>query len=96
MKALYKPFGLLLSVLGGVIAGALFKRAWRAVKHEDDSPDAKDLDRGWPEILASAAVQGAVFGTVKAVTDRTGAKGFARATGVWPGNTESKTQRRTD
>lgn len=47
MKALYKPFGLLLSVLAGVLAGTLFKRAWRAVRHEDDSPDAKDLDRGW-------------------------------------------------
>jgi Protein of unknown function (DUF4235) len=94
VKAVYKPFGLLLSVLGGVIAGALFKRAWRAVKHEDDSPDAKDLDRGWAEILAAAAVQGAVFGTVKAITDRAGATGFARATGVWPGNTESKAQRK--
>jgi len=31
MKALYQPFGLLFSVLGGVIAGALFKRMWRVV-----------------------------------------------------------------
>jgi len=88
MKALYQPFGLLFSVLGGVIAGALFKRMWRAVTHEDDAPDAKDLERGWGEIVAAAAVQGAIFGTVKAVVDRAGAKGFERATGTWPGNTE--------
>ena len=88
MKALYQPFGLLFSVLGGVIAGALFKRMWRAVTHEDDGPDAKDLERGWGEIVAAAAVQGAIFGTVKAVVDRAGAKGFERATGTWPGNTE--------
>ena len=30
-RVLYKPLGLLVSVLGGVIAGALFKRVWKAV-----------------------------------------------------------------
>jgi predicted metal-dependent enzyme (double-stranded beta helix superfamily) len=88
MKALYKPIGLLFSVLGGIVAGALFKQLWRAVAGEDDSPDAKDRERGWGEIVSAAAVQGAVFGTVKALVDRAGAKGFERATGVWPGNTE--------
>jgi hypothetical protein len=88
MKALYKPFGLLISVLGGLLAGALFKQVWRAVAGEDDSPDAKDRDRGWAEIVGAAAIEGAVFGTVKAVVDRAGAKGFERATGVWPGNTD--------
>lgn len=38
-------------------------------------------------------MRGAVFGAVKAVTDRAGANGFARATGVWPGDTESKAER---
>jgi len=88
MKALYKPFGLLFSVLGGVLAGALFKRMWRVVTDEDDAPDAKDRERSWHEIVTAAAVQGAIFGTVKALVDRAGAKGFERATGVWPGNTE--------
>jgi len=88
VKALYTPFGLLFSVLGGVIAGALFKRMWRVVANEDDAPDAKDRDRGWGEIVTAAAVQGAIFGTVKAVVDRAGAKGFERATGTWPGNAE--------
>jgi len=88
MSILYKPFGILFSVLGGLIAGAVFKQVWRRVAGQDDTPDAKDLDRGWGEIAAAAAVQGAVFGTVKALMDRAGAKGFERATGVWPGNTE--------
>ena len=87
MNALYKPFGLLFSVLGGILAGMLFKQVWRAVTHQDDSPDATDRDRGWGEIVSAAALQGAVFGTVKAVVDRAGATGFARATGTWPGET---------
>jgi predicted metal-dependent enzyme (double-stranded beta helix superfamily) len=90
IKFAYRPFGLLVSVLGGLLAGALFKQAWRLIAGEDDSPDAKDRDRGWGEIALAAAVEGAVFGAVKAVLDRAGAKGFERATGVWPGTTEDE------
>jgi hypothetical protein len=45
-----------------------------------------DRNRSWSEILAAAAVEGAVFGAVKAAIDRAGATGFERATGTWPGN----------
>lgn len=40
---------------------------------------------GWGEIAASAALQGAVMAGTKAVVDRAGATGFAKATGTWPG-----------
>ncbi|HEY2272485.1 MAG TPA: DUF4235 domain-containing protein [Jatrophihabitantaceae bacterium] len=86
MTLLYKPFGLLISVLGGVLAGALFKRVWRAIAGEEDTPNATDKERGWGEIISAAALQGALFGTVKAAVDRAGATGFARATGSWPGD----------
>jgi hypothetical protein len=85
MKLLYKPIGLLVSVLGGLVARALFKRIWRAVGDEKDAPNAKDRGRSWREVTAAAAMQGAVFGGVKALIDRAGATGFARLTGVWPG-----------
>jgi Protein of unknown function (DUF4235) len=84
MKYVYKPFGLLVSVLGGIAAGAIFRRIWRAVAKEDHAPQATDPDRGWAEVATAAAVEGAVFGGVKAVIDRAGATGFARATGRWP------------
>ena len=90
MKLLYKPFGLLVSVVGGILAGALFKRVWRAVAHEDSAPKAKDRDRTWHEVIAAAAIQGALFGGVKALIDRAGATGFAHLTGVWPGKTKSR------
>jgi hypothetical protein len=87
-KLLYKPLGLFFSVLGGILAGALFKRLWRAVAHENDAPKATHKDKGWGEVITAAAAQGAVFGGVKAVIDRAGATGFARVTGVWPGPTK--------
>jgi hypothetical protein len=89
MKFAYKPIGLLASVFGGLLAGMIFKRAWQAIAGEEDSPDAKDRDRGWGEILTAAAIEGALFGAVKAGVDRAGAKGFERATGTWPGNTDA-------
>jgi uncharacterized protein DUF4235 len=90
MKFAYKPFGVLASVLGGLLAGMIFKRVWRAVAGEDDSPNATDRDRGWGEILGAAAIEGALFGAVKAAVDRAGAQGFERATGTWPGDTGAK------
>jgi hypothetical protein len=32
-----------------------------------------------------AALQGAIFGAIKAIVDRGGAYGFRRLTGSWPG-----------
>ena len=86
MKLLYKPFGLLFGVLGGVLASMVFRRVWMAVADEEDAPDATDRTRGWGEIVLGAAVQGALFGAVKALIDRAGATGFAKATGSWPGD----------
>jgi Protein of unknown function (DUF4235) len=85
-RLLYKPLGLVVSVLGGIVAGAIFKRVWRAAAHEDEAPEATDERRGWGEVVAAAAAQGAVFGAVKAAIDRAGATGFARLTGAWPGD----------
>jgi hypothetical protein len=84
-KFLYKPFGILVSLFGGMLAGALFKKAWKLVTKEDDAPDAMDEDRSWRQILAASAVQGAVFALTKAVLHRSGAKGVRRLTGTWPG-----------
>jgi hypothetical protein len=85
-RLFYKPFGLLFSVLGGIVAGAIFKRVWRAAADEEEAPKATDKRRGWGEILAAAAAEGAVFGGIKALIDRAGATGFERATGAWPGD----------
>jgi Protein of unknown function (DUF4235) len=84
-RIVYKPLGLVFGVLGGIVAGAIFKRVWSAVAHEDEAPKATDERRGWGEVIAAAAAQGAVFGSVKAVIDRAGATGFSRLTGAWPG-----------
>jgi hypothetical protein len=85
LKLLYKPLGLVVSVIGGIAASAVFAQVWKLATGERDAPDATDEDRGWREVLTAAAVQGAVFGFVKAAIDRGGASGFRKVTGAWPG-----------
>lgn len=84
LKMLYKPLGLLISVAGGIAAGALFSRVWTLVTGQDDAPEATDQHRNWREVIAAAGVQGAVFGVVKAAFDRGAAAGFRRSPGYGP------------
>jgi hypothetical protein len=88
VKLLYKPVGVLVSVLGGVVAGAIFKRVWKVAAGEEEAPKATDARRGWREVLIAAALQGAIFAVVKAALDRGAATGTRRLTGVWPGEGE--------
>jgi uncharacterized protein DUF4235 len=84
-KLLYKPVSILVSVLGGVVAGAIFKRIWKITAREDAAPKATDAQRGWREILLAAGLQGAIFAVVKAAVARGAAEGTRKLTGVWPG-----------
>jgi Protein of unknown function (DUF4235) len=86
MKLFYKPVSMMVSVLGGLLAGALFKKVWQVVAREDEAPKATDARRGWPEILLAAALQGVIFAVVKAAVDRGAAEGTHKITGMWPGD----------
>ncbi len=80
----YKPVGLLLGIGAGAVAGFVFKEVWKLASGDDKAPDATDEDRGWGEILAAAALQGAIFAVVRALVDRGGAAGVRKITGEWP------------
>lgn len=86
IKLLYKPLGMLVSVLGGVLAGAIFKKVWKLAAGEGEAQQATDAHRGWGEVLLAATLQGAIFAVVKAAVDRGAATGVEKVTGVWPGN----------
>ena len=93
IKLFYKPVSVLVSVLGGMLAGAIFKRVWKLAAREDDAPKATDARRGWREILPAAALQGAIYALVKAVIGRGIAEGTRKLTGVWPGKDGPQPQR---
>jgi hypothetical protein len=83
-KLLYKPFSIAFGVAGGVAASFVFKQVWRRLAGEDEAPEATSREYGWGEVLAAAALQGAIFAVVKAAIDRGGATGVRHLTGDWP------------
>jgi Protein of unknown function (DUF4235) len=60
VKLAYKPLGLIVSVLGGLLASAVFNKVWGLLAAGDEAPDATDARASWRQVLLAAAVQGAV------------------------------------
>jgi hypothetical protein len=87
-KLLYRPVGIVGSIVAGVAAGQVFKQIWKRVspRDSDDSPKALESEYRMREVLTAAALQGAIFAVVKAAVDRGGARAFQRWTGEWPGD----------
>lgn len=87
-KILYRPVGVLSSIVGGLLASLLFKQVWKLVSKTDGDAPPGPLQSEYPlkEILLAAVLQGAIYSTVKTVIQRQGAKSFERATGEWPGS----------
>ena len=84
MKLIYKPFGIILGLLAGLVSKKLFDAVWGVFdKEEPPKPTTQEAD--WPKVLGAAAVQGLTFKVTRAAVDRAGAKGFNYLTGIWPG-----------
>ncbi len=87
MRMIYKPFGILISIVGMLLSKRVFDRVW-ALFDEEEPPGPKTADTTWKKVLATAAVQGATIGVTRTVVNRAGARGFERLTGTWPGPRE--------
>lgn len=77
----YKLVSLASGILGGSLAGAVFTRLWRAAFGAAEVPEPTALNRSIRDVLIVGAVQGAVFGLVKAAVGRITAQQYRRFTG---------------
>ena len=84
MGAIYKPIGLVLGILSGLVAKRLFNFAWTKIDDEDP-PKGTTQEAPWGKMFAAAALQGVIFKCVRVVVDRYGAVGWCYLTGNWPG-----------
>ncbi|MGH2968398.1 MAG: DUF4235 domain-containing protein [Solirubrobacteraceae bacterium] len=84
MGLIYKPFGIILGILSGFAGKKLFDLVWTKID-EQEPPEPTTQETTWPRLLASAALQGVIFRTVRVAVDRYGALGFHYMTGIWPG-----------
>jgi hypothetical protein len=84
MGLIYKPIGLVLGLLAGLLGKKVFDLVWTKIDDEEP-PEATTRDVSWPRVLATAALQGVIFRTVRFAVSRYGAIGWNYLTGVWPG-----------
>ena len=84
MKLLFIPVSITGGLVSGFVAKKLFEQAWGIVDKEEP-PKPTHRQATWPKVLASAAVEGAVFKATKAAIDHGSRQAFANATGTWPG-----------
>lgn len=87
-KLLYKPFGILLAVVTGRLAGALFNALWPRLDRTGDGsvPAPTEKGAGTGRAVAATAVQAATYAGTKTAVDRFGVRVFHHLTGLWAGD----------
>ena len=84
MKILFTP----ISVIGGIIAGIVgkkaFERIWGLVDDEEP-PDPKHREIPWKKLVPALLLEGAIFRAVRGLFDHASRRVFSSVTGTWPG-----------
>ena len=84
MGLIYKPFGIILGLVAGLVGKRLFDFAW--TKLDDTEPPKPTTEQAtWAKVVGAAALQGVIFKVTRVVVDRYGAIGWRYLTGIWPG-----------
>jgi hypothetical protein len=84
MTALYKPIGIILGLLGGILGRQVFNQVWGRIDQEEP-PSPTTRDTPYSKLIPAIALQGAIFALVKMVVARGGANVWNWLFGVWPG-----------
>jgi hypothetical protein len=83
-KILFIPF----SVIGGILAGIVGKKAFEALWgliDEEEAPDPKHREISFKKLVPALLLQGAIFRAVRGLFDYGARQAFSRITGSWPG-----------
>ena len=62
----YELLSLFSGLVGGALTSAVFTHLWRAVSGAREVPEPTEPDRSIRDVLVVGALQGAIFGVVKA------------------------------
>jgi hypothetical protein len=84
MTLIYKPIGLILGIVGGILGRQAFNQIWQRVDNEEP-PEPTTRDRSLARIVLAVALQASIFALVKMGVQRVGARAWQYLFGVWPG-----------
>jgi hypothetical protein len=84
LKVLFAPFGLIGGVLSGALAKRAFDRTWKLID-SGAAPEPDQRGASWAKLAVALMLQGAIFRLVRGAFDRGSRETFTRLTGRWPG-----------
>jgi hypothetical protein len=87
MKAIFLPISIVAGVLAGLLGRKAFEGIWSKVD-EEEAPDPKHREVSMGKLALALILEGAIFRLVKGLVDHGLRRGFARFTGSWPGEEE--------
>jgi hypothetical protein len=85
MSLVFRPIAIAVGFAAGFIGEKLFDRMW-SLFDDEDAPDPQYRDLPWGKLVAALVLRGAIFGVLRGLADHGARHGFARLTGVWPGD----------
>ena len=85
-KIVYRPVGLASSILGGVVAGMVFKQVWKRIEDEEDAPGRPRVGVPVGQDPARCRHPGRDLLGRQGIVERGGAIAFERWFGEWPGD----------
>jgi hypothetical protein len=84
-KILFLPF----SVLGGILAGLIGKKAFEGlwgIFDDEEAPNPKHREIPWQKLVLALLLEGAIFRAVRGIFDHGSRRAFSKLTGSWPGD----------
>lgn len=83
-KILFIPF----SMIGGILAGLIGKKAFDvlwSVFDDKDAPDPKYREIQFKKLIPALLLEGAIFRAIRGLVEHGTRRAFTRVTGSWPG-----------
>jgi hypothetical protein len=84
MGLVFRPVGILVGLLAGVVGTKIFELIWKLIDDED-APDPKYREIALGKLVVALLLEGAIFRVLRGLADHGARHGFARLTGEWPG-----------
>ena len=84
MKIAFLPVSILGGILAGLIARKAFDVVWGKVD-EEEAPQPDHREVSLAKLAIALLIEGAIFRLVKGFFDHAIRRGFERMTGEWPG-----------
>ena len=84
MSLVFKPIGIISSLLAGLVGRKLFALVWRTID-DQDPPEPKYRRVALGKLAIALVLEGAILRLIRGLADHGTRQGFSALAGEWPG-----------